>query len=215
MDRDRHIQKRKELVKQATQGYFHDYNAMRKDGGHGGKTWIAPNVLIREDRALYFPDISGTCLADRHKTSHTTDLCRGKISLVTVLNTRISEEHVNTFVGEALEDWEGKPGFNYIQINHQPNPLKSMLLQFFMSSLRRTMKESRWEGYMIAGGEWGGLKQPLGITNKHVGYTYLVDQNLKIRWAGCGFAERAENEGLRRALGVLMGRWREQNEGMS
>jgi hypothetical protein len=92
---------------------------------------------------------------------------------------------------------------------------------------------------MIAGGEWGGvrltllkglvlialsadffffpfsrtstqLKEPLGISNKHVGYTYLVDQNLKIRWAGCGFAERSENEGLRRALGVLMGRWQEQ-----
>jgi hypothetical protein len=54
------------------------------------------------------------------------------------------------------------------------------------------------------------LKEPLGISNKHVGYTYLVDQNLKIRWAGCGFAERSENEGLRRALGVLMGRWQEQ-----
>lgn len=43
------------------------------------------------------------------------------------------------------------------QINHQPNPLKSLLLRLFISSLKRTMKESRWGGYMIAGGEWGGV----------------------------------------------------------
>lgn len=33
-------------VKEATKGYFTDLNATRK---HGGKTWIAPRVLIRED----------------------------------------------------------------------------------------------------------------------------------------------------------------------
>jgi len=30
----------------ATKGYFHDLTMTKK---HGGKTWIAPKVLIRED----------------------------------------------------------------------------------------------------------------------------------------------------------------------
>jgi len=33
--------------KEASQGYFHDYNKARK--AFGGKLWTAPNTLIRED----------------------------------------------------------------------------------------------------------------------------------------------------------------------
>ena len=33
-------------VKEASTGYFHDLHMTRV---HGGKTWMAPNVLIRED----------------------------------------------------------------------------------------------------------------------------------------------------------------------
>jgi ATPase complex subunit ATP10 len=36
-------------IKEASVGYFHDLNMTRK---HGGKTWIAPEVLIREDVSL-------------------------------------------------------------------------------------------------------------------------------------------------------------------
>jgi hypothetical protein len=53
------------------------------------------------------------------------------------------------------------------------------------------------------------LKEPLGITNKHVGYIYLVDQHAKIRWAGCGFATPEEREALRRGVAVLLGRAKE------
>lgn len=145
-------------------------------------------------------------MANRRLTTHTTDLCRGKVSLLAILNTRLSDEHAASFATHALEDWEQDPLFQFVQINHQPNPLKSLLLQMTISSIRRSVPENRWPGYMIAGGEWGGFKQPLGITNKHVGYMYLVDPNLKIRWAGCGFASDEEREGLRRSLAVLMER---------
>ena len=78
---------RRAIVKQATRGYFHDFHAMRS---HGGKTWRAPPTLIRHDRALFFPDIAGTSLADK-ATRHTTDLWPGKVSLVSILNSKISE----------------------------------------------------------------------------------------------------------------------------
>lgn len=94
------------------------------------------------------------------------------------------------------------------------------------------MPKHRWSGYMIAGGEWGGvspssrpgispysstrplqLKEPLGITNKHVGYIYLVDPACKIRWAGNAYATEEERAGLRKAVAVLMARVREGKEG--
>ncbi|GHJ85782.1 hypothetical protein NliqN6_2184 [Naganishia liquefaciens] len=212
LDRERHLAKRKALVKEATQGYFHDFHEIRREGGHGGKSWIAPPVLIRQDKALYFPNIQGTSLETR-KTIHTTDLFRGRVSIVTVLTARVSEEHANSFVADVLEDWEEDPMFRYVQINHQSNPLKSFLLQLFISGLKRAMPEHRWSGYMIAGGEWGGLKEPLGITNKHVGYIYLVDPACRIRWAGNAYATEEERAGLRKAVAVMMARVREGKEG--
>jgi len=75
------------LIKQATQGYFHDYNRL---DGHEGKTWIAPKSLIREEQALYLPDIDGHRL-DPRELIHTTDICKGKTSIVAFLTTRSSE----------------------------------------------------------------------------------------------------------------------------
>ncbi|WWC71694.1 uncharacterized protein I206_105652 [Kwoniella pini CBS 10737] len=204
LDDDRHKAKRKALVKEATQGYFHDYN--RAKGVGGGKLWIAPNVLIREDKALYFPDISGKSLLGNEV--HTTDLLKGRVTLVSVIATRLSEEHEQSFTQPVLEDVAGHPEFNFVQINHQENKLKSLLVSFFISSLKRIVPEDRWGSYMISGGEWSSMDitSPLGIDNKLLGYIYLVDQNLKVRWAGCGTATPEESQALRRATAVLLGR---------
>ncbi|WWD18945.1 hypothetical protein CI109_103401 [Kwoniella shandongensis] len=210
LDEDRHKAKRKALVKEATQGYFHDYN--RAKGAGGGKLWIAPNVLIREDKALYFPDISGRSLLGQNV--HSTDLLQGKTSLVSLISTRISEEHVQSFIQPVVEDVEGHPGFNFVQINHQTNQLKSLLLSFLVSSLKRTIPESRWGTYFISGGEWSefDVNQPLGLENKLLGYVFLVDENLKVRWAGCGPATDDEAQSLRRATAVLLGRMKGDTE---
>ncbi|RSH81404.1 Mitochondrial ATPase complex subunit atp10 [Saitozyma podzolica] len=207
LDEERHKAKRKALVKEATQGYFHDYNRARS--ANGGKLWTAPPVLIREDRALYFPDISGKSLLST--PVHTTSLLANRTSLVTLLSTRISEEHVQSFISPVLEDWSHRPGFQLVQINHQDNPLKSMLLTFFLSSLKRTVPEERWGSYIVSSGAWSAydVTGPLGIENRLLGYVFLVDHNLKVRWAGCGPATPKETEDLRTATAVLMRRMQE------
>jgi ATPase complex subunit ATP10 len=50
---------------------------------------------------------------------------------------------------------------------------------------------------------------PLGIENRLLGYVFLVDHNLKVRWAGCGPATPKETEDLRTATAVLMRRMQE------
>lgn len=42
-------------VKEVTRGYFHDFHKLKH---HGGKMWIAPRVLIREDVSLHAPLIA-------------------------------------------------------------------------------------------------------------------------------------------------------------
>jgi ATPase complex subunit ATP10 len=73
---------------------------------HGGKTWIAPQVLIREDvrpnvailvhishgyqKALYLPNITGKSLDERMQ-KHTTIMCFGRVTVLVMLGTKISE----------------------------------------------------------------------------------------------------------------------------
>lgn len=44
------------------------------------------------------------------------------------------------------------------------------------------------------------------MTNSRIGYVYLVDQNMKIRWAACADAKEEEEEALIRCAGVLLKR---------
>jgi ATPase complex subunit ATP10 len=131
-------------------------------------------ALIRQ-RALYFPDISGKSL--KGEVTHTTDLLKGKVSLLSIVSARISEvcilsagpfchfgrmlepiadqqEHVHSFTAPLLPDWPNSPIFQHVQINHQANSLKSMLLSLFLSGLKRSVAEKDWGRYIVSGGAW-------------------------------------------------------------
>jgi ATPase complex subunit ATP10 len=54
------------------------------------------------------------------------------------------------------------------------------------------------------------LRDPMGMTNSKVGYVYLVDENLKIRWAGCADATEKEAQSLESCTGVLLKRLEER-----
>ncbi|ORY92939.1 ATP10 protein-domain-containing protein [Leucosporidium creatinivorum] len=202
LSRQRRLDERKHLVKQVSKGYFHDYNELRHQGG---KAWIAPNTLIREDLSLYFPDIEGVALSNKEKT-HTTDLFPGKVSLVVLSSFKSSEEHINSFVRPALADLQDDPAFQYVYINLQENPLKSFLVTMFLSSLRKTIPVSQQPSYLLSHQSLEYLREPMGMMNKHVGYVFLVDWEARIRWAGCSWATADEEEALRRCSHVLVER---------
>jgi mitochondrial ATPase complex subunit ATP10 len=48
------------------------------------------------------------------------------------------------------------------------------------------------------------------MINSRIGYVYLVDENVKIRWAACADAKEEEEEALIRCTGVLVNRLRRQ-----
>ncbi|KAJ4473063.1 F1F0 ATP synthase assembly protein Atp10 [Lentinula aciculospora] len=196
-------EQRKHLVKEAvTKGYFHDLNATRR---HGGKTWIAPKVLIREDRSLYFPDIVGKSLADGSER-HTTSMCMGKISVITILSTKISEIHAASFTTPTLARFASHPLFNHLQINLQLNALKSILVSLFLSSLRRTIPPEQHPFYLVSSQNIEYQRDAIGLANDRVGYVYLVDENLRIRWAGCADATADEARALEVCTGMLVTR---------
>lgn len=50
------------------------------------------------------------------------------------------------------------------------------------------------------------VREPMGMVNSKVGYVYLVDENLKIRWGGCADAMLEETQALLACTGVLLKR---------
>ena len=50
------------------------------------------------------------------------------------------------------------------------------------------------------------VREPLGMTNSRVGYVYLIDENLRVRWGGCADATAEEAKALETCTGVLLRR---------
>lgn len=44
------------------------------------------------------------------------------------------------------------------------------------------------------------------MANRHVGYVYLVDDQCRVRWAGCADPMTEEAEALRVCTGILLDR---------
>ena len=93
------------------------------------------HTRLTPQKARYFPDIQGTCLADKSK-KHTADMLFGHVSIVAIVTSRVSEEHTRSFYEAALERFRSHPHFQLVQINLQENTLKAYLLSLFLSSLR-------------------------------------------------------------------------------
>lgn len=104
------------------------------------------------------------------------------------------------------ERYLSNPLYRYIQINLQENLLKSWLLSLFLSSITKSVPSELRSTYLVSNQNMEYVREPLGMTNKHVGYVYLVDENLKVRWAGGGDAKVEETNALEQCTGVLLNR---------
>ncbi|THH16131.1 hypothetical protein EW146_g4458 [Bondarzewia mesenterica] len=210
-NQEKQLDKRKHLVKEASTGYFYDLHMTRV---HGGKTWLAPSVLIRQDKALYFPDITGSRLNDGIKT-HTTTLCSGRISVISMLSTKISEYHASSYTDRVNEMYQDHPSYQYVQINLQENLLKSLLVNLFLSSLRSSVPSRLQPTYLVSRQNMEYVREQLGMVNTRIGYVYLVDEMLKVRWAACADAKPEEQEALLRGVGVLLNRTKKEKKNAS
>ena len=91
--------------------------------------------------------------------------------------------------------------------------LKSFLVKLFSNSLRATVPPELHATYLVSSQNLEYVRDSLGMTNSKVGYVYLIDETLKIRWGGCADATLKEAQSLESCTGVLLKRLEEiQNE---
>ncbi len=84
-----------------------------------------------------------------------------------------------------------------VQVNVEEDMLKAWLVRMFTGSLRRRVGKENWDRYfLVRRGISDEIRESVGLLNSKVGYTYLVDHQCRIRWAGSGSADPGEKEGL-------------------
>lgn len=128
------------------------------------------------------------------------------VSFLILLDAEDTQIHVNGFTAPTNARFLSNPLYQYVQINLQENLLKSFLVSLFHSSIAKSVPSELHPSYLVSSQNMDFLRDHLGMVNKHIGYVYLVDDNLKIRWAGCADAKIEETNALEQCTGVLLNR---------
>ncbi|KAK1826159.1 ATP10 protein-domain-containing protein [Podospora conica] len=199
VDYEKHLARRKKLTAVVSRPYFRDWRNMRF---HKGKTFLAPPRPFKASVSLYFPNLYGRTLAGAY--SDTTPLLRGRASVVTIFSSMWAQRQAESFSADpALRGvLEGSGGrAQLVQVNVEEDALKALLIRLFSWSVRRRVSKADWGRYFVLRkGLTDEIRENIGVLNGRVGYTYLVDHECRIRWAGSGHAEEAEKESLVKGL---------------
>ncbi|KAJ6593457.1 ATP10 protein-domain-containing protein [Mycena capillaripes] len=210
LNEDKILEERKHLIKQLNKGYYTDVVTIIHPG-HMGKTWIAPEVLIREDKALYLPNIKGKDL-EKKEQKHTTLMCYGKITLLAIESTELSVLQTKSFINAVHPRFASNPLYQRVHINIQENILKALVVNLFLHNLRAKVPKELYGNCLLSTQNMEYLREPMGCINRMVGYVYLIDENLKIRWAAGGDATLAELQALESCMSVLLKRLEEKKK---
>ncbi|QSL66275.1 hypothetical protein MERGE_000653 [Pneumocystis wakefieldiae] len=187
---EKNKEKRQKLLKEASKSYWQDFQDMKY---HQGKRWIAPDCLLNKDQALYIGNFHGRTLLNA-RADTTPFIQSSTASLVSIFSSRSGEEQIKSFSSPKL--YLEVPDLKYIYINLQENFLKAMLVRLFSKNIRNSISKEYHNTYFFINKLSEDIKENMMITNIYVGYIYLVDNQCRIRWAGCGNATQEEKENL-------------------
>lgn len=157
---------------------------------HGGKMYYASSQLVKPEKAGYMPNFEAQDLS-RQKIN-TTEKLVGKITLMTFVYAKFGEPHVNTFIKPFLEKYKDQKDIQVVEVNVQENILKQLLLKAFIPSIRKNLPLERKENYCLILKDISRTRKCLGMSNQYIGYSFLVDENCKIRWTAHGEATSEE-----------------------
>lgn len=209
VDWEKHLKRRQELKHKMARPYFRDWSNL---SNHKGKTFLAPPRPFKSDLSLYFPNLYGETLSKTDKSPRdTTPTLEGKVSIVTMYSSMWAQNQAQTFVSkeanpalhEILDANKGKA--QLVRINFEEDTLKYWLLKWFLGGIRKTVGKENWDKYFIVRkGISDEIRECIGLLNSKVGYTYLVDGECRIRWAGCGDSQADEKDGLLKGVNRLL-----------
>ena len=197
----------KELAVEFSKSGLYDVQVFQKTKG---KLFIAPVSYWKEDKALCFPHLIGTAM-DGTKQQNIEDMLRGKTSIVRLFSTasgdKLSSSYFQGIVDDNkktdyLTEADARLSLNdsnvqIIEVNLVENAVKSALVKTLARWANRVPSWRQPFYFECSRGQWPfSVREELFCNNVFSGYVFLVDQQLKIRWAACGEATPSEKEAL-------------------
>ncbi|KAL9090861.1 MAG: hypothetical protein Q9165_005069 [Trypethelium subeluteriae] len=206
LSREQNQQRRSELRQAMFQKpYFRDWSNMK---WHEGKTFRSNPRLFRRDRGMWFPNFVGeTLVPGSSGEESTTEVMRGKVSVVCVYSSEWAYQQVDSFVGKkqnpgVREVLEANGNLaQRVDINVEESAARYWILRPFFARLRKERRSEDYGKYFVVRkGITDQIRESIGSLNSKVGYVYLVDGDCKIRWAGSGPSWPEEREGFVKGL---------------
>ncbi|KAH7114209.1 ATP10 protein-domain-containing protein [Dendryphion nanum] len=215
--KEKNLEKRKDIVEAWGQNYFRDYKNIRKY--RSGKTFIANPRIFKKELSLYFPNLHGETLAEA--TADTTDVLKGRVSVVQLYSSQWGEAQVQTFTGKkenpelhALLKEDGNEAVQIVDVNVEENVMKRWIIALFQWRLRRQRNKEDWGKYFVVRkGVSQRIRETIGALNGRVGYVYLLDEDCRIRWAGSANAEGTEMDDLTKGVRRLVQEYNDTKAG--
>lgn len=150
-------------------------------------------------------------MKDDKAAKDTTPLLEGKATVISIFSSQWAEQQADSFISESANPAvhqvvkESGDLAQIVRVNYEDNAGKAWLIRLFMSSLRKRFPEKDWNKYfLVRRGITDHIRESIGLLNSKVGYTYLVDQHCRIRWAGSGPSTEEERDGLAKGLARLV-----------
>lgn len=205
---EKHLEKREKIKSALARPYFRDWKNLKFEKG---KLWLGNEKLWKGEMSLWMPNLVGDTLAGEPFRA-TTEVMRGKINLVAVYQRDWAQKQAQTWYGNGEKEnprlakliEEGR--LNLVQVNVEDAPLARGIQSMFRWFMKRGMDKRQQENYFFVKQIPDSVVEEIGILNSRVGYVYLVDQDCKIRWAGCAEANDGEKEALIKGAETLMRR---------
>ncbi|KAI9219231.1 ATP10 protein-domain-containing protein [Blastocladiella britannica] len=197
--KERRLERRPSLQKEFHESYWKDLHEINKTKG---KLYTASSVLAKPAHATAFPALMVHPLHRPDDKINILDRLAGNVSLVTIATSTYGDNHTKSF---EMPFRSAFPDLPVAQISMADTPAKSWVLRVNMRYTAAKVPKAVHPWYFVSMFE--DVDPPLkhlAITNRYIGWVYLVDAKGRVRWRAHGIAEAAELEALGRCTQELL-----------
>lgn len=134
------------------------------------------------------------------------DQLAGKLSLVAFYLTQFGEKQCQSFVLPFQELIRLEiPNLQLVEINVAEKLFNILMLRLFTWRIRSQLTEARQANYYLKYGSLEAIREKLAMVNSLIGYVFLVDKDLKVRWYANGEATPNEIQSMKAIVTRLSG----------
>lgn len=191
LDPKKNRARREELKRELAESRFQPIYEFRDTGG---KIFSSPPAGWPAQKALYIPNFAARSLRTLEDTELLKELPRGQPALVRVFSSDASFKQLQSYLKYVPED------FPIVDVNAPTSWLNGLLIRLFANKIKKTLTSRT--SYLV-GSIPRDIRSALWATNNLCGYVYVIDPDLKVRWAASGESTSAEGETLRQLISIL------------